>query len=149
VVGLADDGEAAAGEAFDEVHLPQRPGPVQRPALHPGDQLGELMVVAGTGQRGAAHVVADVEVLVVDPHGVRQPAGHPADPLPVPRHERDALRDELDQPVVVETVLRRLEDRDATDVHRRRRLLEVEERHVQRAQPVGHAMHGGMTPEPT
>ena len=44
---------------------------------------------ARTGQPGAAHVVGDVEVRVVDPDRVGQVPGHLGDPLAVPRHERE------------------------------------------------------------
>ena len=59
--------------------------------LDPGDELLQLLVGARPGQRRAAHVVGDVEVLVVDPHRVGEPARDLADPLPVARDERDAL----------------------------------------------------------
>ena len=74
VVGLGDDREPALGQPLDQVHLPQRAGAVERARHQPGDQLGELLVGARPGQRGAAHVVGDVEVLVVDPHRAGQVA---------------------------------------------------------------------------
>ena len=83
-------------------------------------------------------MVGDVEVLVVDPHRVGQAAGDLADPLPVAGHEGDPRRDERDQPVVVEAVVRWLEHHDRADVHRRRRLLQVEEGRVEGRQAVGH-----------
>ena len=43
-----------------------------------------------------------------------------------------------DQPVVVEAVVRRLEHHHRADVHRRRRLLQVEEGRVEGRQAVGH-----------
>ena len=55
---------------------------------------------------GAADVVGDVEVDVVDPDRVGDAAGHPLDLLAVARHQRDALADQLDQAVVVEALLR-------------------------------------------
>ena len=76
VVGLGDDGEAVLGEALDEVDLPQRAGAVERARLDAGDELLELLVGAGTRQGAAPHVVAHVEVPVVDPHGVREAARH-------------------------------------------------------------------------
>ncbi len=138
LVNLGDDGDPPVGEPLDDDELPQRTGPVERPGLEPGDELGELGVRPRPGQRGAADVVADVEVLVVDPDRVREPGRDPADPLPVPGDERDAGGDVLDEAVEVKAAGRRLEDHDAADVHRRRRLLEVEERHVERRQPVRH-----------
>jgi len=57
-------------------------------------------------------VVGQVEVLVVDPHRVRQAAGHLLEALAVARHERDPVLDQPQQPVVVEAGLPRLEDLD-------------------------------------
>ena len=60
VVDLADHRDPAVGEAFDEVHLPQRPAAVQRGAGDLADRLVELTaaaravhpVRAGRGSRG-------------------------------------------------------------------------------------------------
>ena len=138
MVGLRDDRDAAALEALHEIHLPEGAAAVE-PARHePADQLAQLRVGAGPGQRRAADVEGDVEVGVVHPHRAREVSRHRADLLPVARHQADPVLDQRDQAVVVEALLGRLEDREAADVHRRRRLLQVEEGHVERAQPVGH-----------
>src|SRR5690349_19185301 len=102
MVGLRDDREPAVLEPLDEVDLPQRPTAVQLPGLHPPDELAELVKRAGPGQGAAPDVVADVEVLVVDPDRVRDVSGHPADLLPVPRDEADPPGDELAERLVVE-----------------------------------------------
>ena len=52
-------------------------------------------------------MVAEVEVRVVDPDRVGQPAGHEPDPLAVARDERDPVADQLDEPLVVEPGLAR------------------------------------------
>src|SRR6185295_19172858 len=70
LVGLGEQRDAAVLEPLYEVDLPQRTVGVQ-PARHdPRGQVTELVEGAGTGQRGAAYVVGEVEVLVVDPHRV-------------------------------------------------------------------------------
>ena len=58
--------------------------------------------VPGSRQRGAAYVVGEVEVLVVDPDRVRETARHPAYALAVAGHERDPVVDVGEQRVVVE-----------------------------------------------
>ena len=138
VVGLGEDREAVVLEALDEVHLPQRAGPVQRPAHDPRDEVVELVVGARARQRRAPHVVGHVEVLVVDPDRVRQVPRHPAHALAVARDEGDPVADQPDQALVVEPALGHLEDRHAAHVHGGGRLLHVQERHVQRAQAVTH-----------
>ena len=54
-------------EALDDVHLPQRPAPVERSrsAIVPLD--AELTPVARTRQGDVAHVVLEVEVGILDP----------------------------------------------------------------------------------
>jgi hypothetical protein len=73
VVGLGEDRESILGQALDEVDLPQRTVPVEGARHDPGDELFELRVGARPREGGAADVVADVEVLVVDPHRVGRP----------------------------------------------------------------------------
>jgi len=138
MVGFCDDGEPVARHALDQVHLPQRSAAVERPALHARHELMQLSIGARAREGGPAYVVVEVEVLVVDPHGVGQPARHPADALAIARDESDAVTDQVDQALVVEAVLGRLEEGDPADVHRRGRPLEVQERHIERAEPVRH-----------
>ena len=86
-------------------------------------------------------MVGEVEVLVVHPDRVGQPAGDLAHALAVARHVGDPGRDQREQAVVVETSALWLEDHDRADVHGRRRLLQVEEGGVDGRQPVRHAVH--------
>ena len=74
LVGLGEQRDPAVLEPLDEVHLPQRTVGVE-PARHdPRGQLAQLVHRARTRQRGAAYVVGEVEVLVVDPDRVGQAA---------------------------------------------------------------------------
>ena len=138
VVGLGDDREAVLGQTFDEVDLPERARAVQRPGLDAGDELFELLVGARSRQGAAPHVVAHVELLVVHPHRVREATGNGLDLLAVARDVGDPLADQRHEALVVEAAFGRVEHHHRADVHRRRRVLEVQERGVQGAEPVYH-----------
>ncbi len=69
MVHLGDDGEAIpALQALDYPHLPERPRAVELLRHDAGRQPLELAFVSGARQRAVAHVVLDVEMLIVDPH---------------------------------------------------------------------------------
>ena len=70
VVHLHDDRLAAPFEALDDVHLPQRALAVQGQPDHLAHESLELRPAARRRQAGAAHVVVEVEVRVLDPHRV-------------------------------------------------------------------------------
>ena len=106
VVRLGHDREAAVVQALDEVDLPQRPGAVELARLHPGHEVLQLLVAARARQAGPAHVVAHVEGLVVDPHGVGDATGHVTHLLAEARDRPDAALDDVDELVVVEAVAR-------------------------------------------
>jgi hypothetical protein len=61
-------GALAATQAIDDDELPQRPGAVERVARDEAGQIEQLAHRARLGQCHPAHVVAEVEVGVVDPH---------------------------------------------------------------------------------
>ena len=73
VVHLRQQRKAAGGqvqetvEPFDDVDLPQRAVQVQRPGVDARGLNAELAPVAGFGQRDVAHMVFQVELLVVHP----------------------------------------------------------------------------------
>ena len=67
VMNLRVQGDVARFQAGDDVHLPQRPGPVERPRMQPRHLLRQLPVVSGGGQSQIAHVELEVEVLVLHP----------------------------------------------------------------------------------
>ena len=144
VVGLEDHREAAAGEAVDQPHLPERLAAVEALAEDAGDQALELLVVAGRGQRGVAHVVVEVEVGVVGPERAAGLEARPDEALAVARHEVQARLDvRLEE---AELGRRALEDHHAADVHVRAGALLDEERSVGCAQAgkvlVGHLVLG-------
>ena len=137
-MGFREHRDVSPGEALDEVDLPERPAAVEGPGHDPTDQLAQLVHAARTGQRRAAYVIAEVEVGVVDPDRVGQPAGDRPQLLPVARDERDPVADQLHQPVVVEARVAGVEDLDGGVVHRGGRRLEREELQVAGAQPLMH-----------
>jgi hypothetical protein len=77
---------------------------------------------ARRGQGGAAHVPAEVELVVVDPDRVRHRRRGRLQALAVARDEMQALADALEHPRVLEA-RPRLEDEHAADAHRHRSLL--------------------------
>src|SRR4030095_3045639 len=96
--------------------------------------------VAGRGQRGVAHVVVDVEAIVVDPHRMVLDRD-PLDALAVARDAVQPRRDVLADLVDVDTALRRrertlLEDEAARHVHVGVRAFELEEAAILRGEPV-------------
>ncbi len=138
LVALGEDRDTTPLEPLDEVDLPQRPAAVERARGDPRDQLAQLVVVARARQRGAAYVVADLEVRVVDPHGVGEPARHRLQPLAVAGHEGDPVGDQLHEAGVVEARVSGLEDLHRGVVHRRRGGLGGQQGQVPRPQPLGH-----------
>ena len=94
--------------------------------------------VPGRGQRRAAYVVGEVEVLVVDPDRVGEAARDAAYVLAVARHERDPVVDVRQQGVVVEARVARVEDLEGRVVHGRLRRLLGQQSEVARAQPLAH-----------
>ena len=92
VVDLREHRDAAALEALDDVHLPQRARAVQRPCVDPRDLLGELMVIARRGQGQFAHVVLEVEVGILDPVRVIEAERNQREPPAERRQQMQALQ---------------------------------------------------------
>ena len=139
-VGLGHQGEPVVLQTLDQVHLPERPRPVQPAGQDPADELPQLFRRTRPRQRRAAHVEGEVEVLVVHPDRAGQPGRHAADPLPVARHEGDPVPDQPDQPLVVEGLAAGVEDVDGADVARRVRGVQGQQRHLQGGQALRHAL---------
>ena len=93
VVDLQDHPDVIVGEAVDEPHLPQRPCAIEGERLHAAHERGELVVVAGPRECRQADVIADVEVLVVDPHRPGLVVRHLHHPLTQARNPVDASCD--------------------------------------------------------
>ena len=141
VVDLGDHADLVALQPFDDPHLPQRAVPVELAADHVGRELGQLAHPARRGQRGAAEMIVDVELGIVDPHRVAQAEGHLDQPAPEHRCQRDPLVDELAQPAegVAPGHGGRVENGDQRHVHVEGGCLRVEEGGVEPAQPFWHA----------
>jgi hypothetical protein len=76
VMDFHNEREAAALQALDHPHLPERVVAAQRHLGDPRDQFEQLALAAGRGQRRAVQVRVEVEVRVVGPHGVADPERH-------------------------------------------------------------------------
>jgi len=96
--------------------------------------LWQVLLAAGARQRGAAQVIAEVEVRVVDPHGAREPERDEADYLAVSGDQLELAAHHRSD--LVEVRRRSLEDAHPTDVHRAGVVLHVQERRVLGAHPV-------------
>ena len=103
LVGLGEQRDPAVGAAPRRSRSPTAAGcgPAAGTRSAPPAR-GAASMRARSRQRGAAYVVADVEVVVVDPHRVGHVARDRLDPLAVARHERDPVEDQGHEPVVVE-----------------------------------------------
>jgi hypothetical protein len=101
-----------------------------------GDEGGELVRAAGRGHRGAPDVVIEVEIGVVDPHRDVQPERHLDEAVAQRRHEVQPGFEERPHPGVERARGRGrgVDDRDAQDVHVRRRRFQSEERGVEAGQ---------------
>ncbi len=138
-MGFDEQREPAVGEPFDHPELPERFSPVELLRHDARGQELQLRVVARAGQGGVADVVAEVEVVVVDPHGLVED-GDPAETMAVARHEMQAPRDLVANPLDVDAARRqrqwsRLEEDQAAEVHVCGRVLEMEERAILRGNP--------------
>jgi hypothetical protein len=134
VVDLRHQGPAIVLDALDHPHLPQRLGPVEPLGHDPADEPAQLVLAARRRQRGVADVVLEVEVGIVDPHRPPQRQRHGGDLLPVAGHQRQPPADRSAEVVVGRW--RPLEDPHRPDVHVVDVVLDVEERRIQRAQPI-------------
>ena len=139
VVGLRDHRPAGGAvrvgrEALDDVHLPERLGAVELLGEEPPAEGRELLVAARGRQGAVAHVVADVEVGVVDPHRPPLPEGHEGQALAVAGDEVQPALDRGDRVVVGGRVA--LEHEDRGDVHVRAARLEVQEARIEAREAV-------------
>ena len=144
VVRLVHEADVlAVVDTLDEPQLPQRSATVEHLHREPLGELAQLAPGSRCGQRGDAHVIGDVEALVVDPHRPALPERHRHDPLAEAGDELQAGSDEGPHLVEAEPtprVVERLafEHRHRADVHRRLGALQVEEALVEPGEPVVH-----------
>jgi hypothetical protein len=134
VVALADDREAAALEALDQPHLPERLRAIELLGEDPSRQVAKLLFGSGRGKRRVTNVVVQVQVGVVDPDGPALPEGDEAQLLAEAGDEVEPPGEMLAELLVVGR--RALEERGGRDVHVRSRPLQVQERRIQSAEPV-------------
>jgi hypothetical protein len=55
------------GEPGDEVQLPQRPVPIERAAVDPGDEIGQRVRIVGIRHGDVAEVVVEIEPGMITP----------------------------------------------------------------------------------
>jgi hypothetical protein len=145
VMRLRDQRAAAALESLDHPQFPQRL-PVVEALRH--DARGEafqLAFGARLRQRRVAHVVVDVEAVVVDPHRMALDRD-PREPLAIARDPVQSRRDVCTHAIGVDAARRiaqraDLEDQRGADVLRIGVALEVQEGPIEDRKPLrgGHA----------
>jgi hypothetical protein len=133
-MGLREHREAVVLEPLDEPDLPERLVAVELLGEDPARQVLELALGARRGERGGAHVVAEVEVRVVDPARPALPQRDEGEPLAVARHERQAPLERLEEVGVGGRGP--LEQHHAGHVHVAGGVLEVEEGRVEASQTI-------------
>jgi hypothetical protein len=139
VVDLGEEADAPVPQAVDEVDLPQRPRPVQRPGHDPGQDLRDLALGARRRDRGLAHVVVEVEVGVLDPVGQVEAERHLDEPPAEGRQQVQPLGDDRPQALRADRPVgrgRRVVDAQDPDVPERARRLDAQELRVERRQLV-------------
>ena len=132
---LREHREAVARQAIDHPYLPERLVAVELLREDAAGEVLELVLVAGGGEGRRAHVVAQVQMRVVDPLRPALAERHVGEALPVARHEGEPVLDRLEQVVVGRG--RPLEHHHGRHVHVRGAVLEVEEGRIERCQAVG------------
>ena len=128
VVRLGDQREAVVTDAVDQPQLPQRLGAVEPLGEDAAREPAQLILAGGLRQRRVAHVVAGVEVRVVDPDRPALDERRERQLLAVARNEREPALELGDELLVGRRLA--LEQQHGADVHVRAALLEREERRV-------------------
>ena len=140
-MGLGEDREAVAFDSLHEPHLPQRPVAPQMVGEDASREHLQLVLAPRRGQRGVTHVVAQIEVLVVDPARAGLGERNLRQALPIARHQAEARVDVRQQPIIRGRVSG--EDQRTPHVHVRRSVLQMQERCVERTEPIpGHLTVG-------
>ena len=138
VVDLADHRDPVVGQAFNEVHLPQRVIAVQRRAGDLTDGLVQLATTARRPQPPRPHVIRQVDVTVLPPHRVvhleRNVNQLIAKRLQLVEPAVDHPAESVD--VEVPTIGVQLDHRDFERVHMHVRCFAVKQYRVPPAQPL-------------
>ena len=107
VVHAQDQRGPAALQSVHHRHVPERFAPVHECCEQGAGELRELLIRTGRFQANPPDVVANVEVGIVLPGGMRQAQGRKHDALSVPGH----LRQAQGQQALALLVKRSIEDR--------------------------------------
>ena len=138
VVRLADERELVVFDALHDPEFPERPAAIETLGKDPADHSFEHALVARKRKPRVPKMEVNVESVVVDPNRMVE-AGHPFEPLAVPRDAIEGAQRVSTNAVDVETAVLerqglRVEQERGADVHRDRLALEVEEDGVEGAQ---------------
>jgi hypothetical protein len=130
-VARRDTSEAPALDALHEPELPERLSAVELLGHDAPRQPLQPALVSGRGQGHVAHVVGQVELVVVDPDGMLEPRDGGEEPVDV-------------EPLAVPDQGGRLEDRHRPDVHVGVGILDLQEGGVEGGEPfvvgIGHRL---------
>ena len=147
---LAERGKAAAGQALDDVHLPEGPVAIERFGHERGAELFELRVAPRPRQARVPYVVVEVEIRVVDPDRTLCER-NPGDLPPIARHPVQFRGNQIPDRVGVDAAVGSLqiagvEGERRRQMHRCGLLLEPEEGFVQ-APSDSYVAPSGCSPE--
>ncbi len=96
---FAHQRDMAVFEALDDPNPPHRFGPVKRAGHRVGSELSELFQTSGSRKRCTADVEIDVEVRVLDPHGVVKCEWREDQPASEWREQVQSRFDEVAEPL--------------------------------------------------
>ncbi len=139
-MSLADRSETIALQPLGDPQFPQRLAAIELLRHDSPGQPLELLFPAGTRQRRMAHVVVEVEALIVNPDRMVLDR-HARDPLPITGNLMQPRSDVAANPFDIDPAARgphrlRVEDHHPRDVHVSLRTFKVQKRPVQNAQPL-------------
>ena len=134
VMSLREQGPPTTTEPLDHPNLPQGLRAVELLRHHPSHEGPQLDLAARRREGGVAEVVVDVEMGVVHPDRAPEVERDEADDLPVAGDERELAPHHVDDVGVAGG--RAFEDADGRDVHVADIVLDVQERRIERTQPV-------------
>ena len=142
MVHLGIEAQAAVGQAFDDVELPQRAAAVEPAGMQSCCKRFQLRHAAGLGQHEVPDVIVQVDVVVSNPDRVGQFERHQCKLAREHRGEVHAARDMRLDGLEPRPLAARggLEQRQAAHVHGHFRAFQVQEGAVDDAQVV-HVVH--------
>ena len=129
VMGLEVKSGLPVLQPLDDIHLPQGAAAIEQRGVQTGDELLELRHRPGTPQGQRSNMVVEIDVIVLDPHGLRQFERHRREFAGEDRRQMQAVADHrLDVFVEVALIpLGKVEQQQAADMHGRFGRFEMQE----------------------